>query len=76
MRMYDLGLRREYEGLDPSQDSTEEETEAGEEGGADTGHEEAVKYEELLGKIDSLLGMHCSPSLFSFISHYDILQVV
>lgn len=68
MRMYDLGLKREYEGLNPSQGSAEEETEADEEAGADIGEEEAVKYEELLGKIDSLLGMHCSRSLFPLFS--------
>ena len=58
MRMYDVGLEEENEELNPTRDSTEEET------GEDIGKEEALKYEELLRKIDSLLGMHCIPFFF------------
>ena len=58
MRMYNVDLKSVYEEF-PARDPTEGETEADEETGADIGKEEALKYEELLGRIDSLLGMHC-----------------
>ena len=75
MRTYDMGFGEEYEELNHSRGSIEKET------GADIGRDEALKYEELLGKINSLLGMHFigNFSFFSFFSFFtffnSILQV-